>query len=90
MEQRDPSLQQPLFTSPSDLGRRWHSLRRRCYHKQRSRNFNFTVVSYNVLADGLLWCNSHLYSGTEEWLKHWEYRRRNLLEELSYYNADVS
>jgi len=42
------------------------------------------------LADGLLYSNSHLYCGTEEWLKHWEYRRRNLLKELSYYNADVS
>ena len=90
MEQRDPLSQQPHFTSPSDLGRTWHYLRRRCYQQQRSRNFSFTVVSYNVLADGLLHSNSHLYSGTEEWVKHWEYRRRNLLKELSYYNADVS
>ena len=90
MEQRDLLLQQPHFTSPSDLGRRWHHLRRRCYHQQRSRNFSFTVVSYNVLADGLLYSNSHLYGGTEEWVKHWEYRRRNLLKELSYYDADVS
>ena len=90
MEQIDPLLQPPHFTSPSDLGRRWHYLRRRCYHQQRNRNFSFTVVSYNVLADGLLYSNSHLYSGSEEWVKHWEYRRRNLLKELSYYNADVS
>lgn len=89
-EQSDLLLRQPLFTSPSDLGRRWHHLRKRCYHPQRSHNFSFTVVSYNVLADGLLYSNSHLYSGTEQWLKHWEYRRRNLLKELFYYNADVS
>ena len=90
MEQIDPLLQQPLFTSPSDLGRRWHKLQRRYYHQHRSHNFGFTVVSYNVLADGLLYSNSHLYDGTEQWLKDWEYRRRNLLKELSYYNADVS
>ena len=89
-EQIDPLLQLPHFTSPSDLGRRWHYLRRRCYQQQRNRNFSFTVVSYNVLADGLLYSNNHLYSGSEEWVKHWEYRRRNLLKELLCYNADVS
>lgn len=90
MEQIDPSLQQPHFTSPSDVGRKWHNLRRRCYHPKRSNNFTFKVVSYNVLADDLLHSNSYLYNGAEEWFKHWEYRRRNLLQELSYYNADVS
>ncbi|KAL9985853.1 hypothetical protein ACROYT_G008302 [Oculina patagonica] len=88
-EEIDPLSQQPMFTSPSDLGRKWHYLHRRCYQPQRSRNFSFTVVSYNVLADGLLQSNSHLYNGTEQWLKHWDYRRRNLLKELLHYNADV-
>ena len=86
----DPSLQEPLFTSPSALGRRWHSLRRRCYRQQKNQNFSFKVVSYNVLADGLLHSNSNLYTGTEKWLQQWEYRRRNLLQEMLYYNADVS
>ena len=86
----DPSLQEPLFSSPSALGRRWHSLRRRCYRQQRSQNFSFNVVSYNLLADGLLHSNSNLYTGTEKWLQQWEYRRRNLLQEMLYYNADVS
>lgn len=86
----DPFSQQPLFTSAPDLGRRWHYLHRRCYHPHRSHNFSFTVVSYNVLADGLLHSNSHLYNSTEEWLKHWDYRRRNLLKELLHYDADVS
>lgn len=90
MEQSDPSLQHPHFTSPFDVGRNWHNLRRRCYHPKRSHNFPFKVVSYNVLADDLLHSNSYLYNGTEEWFKHWEYRRRNLLQELSYYSADVS
>lgn len=87
--QINPSDQPPLFTSPSDLGRRWHHLRRKCYRQQRNQNFSFTVVSYNVLADGLLHANSDLYAGTEQWLQQWEYRRRNLLKEILHYNADV-
>ena len=86
----DPSLQEPLFTAPSAVGRRWHSLRRRCYHWQRSQNFSFKVVSYNVLADGLLHANSHLYTGTESWVQLWEYRKKNLLQEILHYDADVS
>lgn len=89
-EAKKPIHQQPCFTSPDNLGRRWHKLRKRCYHPQRNQNFSFKVVSYNVLADGLLQSNSHLYNGSEEWLKDWDYRRRNLLKELLYYNADVS
>ena len=89
--QIDPSVQEPLFTSPSVVGRRWHKLRaRKCHYQQRSQNFRFVVVSYNVLADGLLHANSHLYSGTESWVQQWEYRRRNLLQEILHYNADVS
>lgn len=88
-EVREPLHQQPWFTSPNDLGRRWHNLRRRCYRQQRSQNFSFTVVSYNVLADGLLQSNSYLYNGSEDWLKDWQYRRGNLLKELLHYNADV-
>lgn len=85
----DPSLQEPLFSVSSAVGRRWHSLRRRCYHWQRSQNFSFKVVSYNVLADGLLHANSHLYTGTEPWVQLWEYRKRNLLQEILHYDADV-
>lgn len=88
--QINPSTQRPLFTSPADLGRRWHHVRRKCYRQQRSQNFSFTVVSYNVLADGLLHANSHLYIGAEYWVQQWEYRRRNLLQEILHYNADVS
>ncbi|XP_022796907.1 protein angel homolog 2-like isoform X2 [Stylophora pistillata] len=88
-EAKEHIHQQPCFTSPDNLGRRWHKLRKRCYHPQRNQNFSFKVVSYNVLADGLLHSNSHLYNGSEEWLKDWDYRRRNLLKELLYYNADV-
>lgn len=86
----DPSLQEPSFNSSLDVGRRWHSLRRRCYHEQRSQNFSFTVISYNILADGLLHANSNLYCGVEQWIKDWEYRRRNLIHEILHYKADVS
>lgn len=88
--QINPAEQPTLFSSPLDLGRRWYQIHRTCYRQQRSQNFGFTVVSYNVLADGLLNAHSDLYAGTEQWLQQWEYRRRNLLKEILYYKADVS
>lgn len=86
----NPSLQKPFFNRSSDVGRRWHSLPRKCFHTRRSQNFRFTVISYNVLADGLLHAHSEFYSGVEQWMKDWEYRRRNLLQEILHYKADVS
>ena len=88
--QINPAEQRALFSSPLDLGRRWYHLHRTCYRQQRSQNFSFTVVSYNVLADCLLNAHSDLYAGTEQWLQQWEYRRRNLLKEILHYKADVS
>ena len=88
--QINPAEQRALFSSPLELGRRWYHLHRTCYRQQRSQNFGFTVVSYNVLADGLLNAHSDLYAGTEQWLQQWEYRRRNLLKEILHYKADVS
>lgn len=88
--QINPAEQPALFSSPLELGRRWYRLHRTCYRQQRSQNFGFTVVSYNVLADGLLNAHSDLYAGTEQWLQQWEYRRRNLLKEILHYKADVS
>lgn len=85
----NPSLKEPFFNRSSDVGRRWHSLHRICYHTPRSQNFRFRVISYNVLADGLLHAHSELYSGVEQWMKDWEYRRRNLLQEILHYEADV-
>ena len=86
----DPSSRHPLFKSVYALGRQWCSFHRRCYHREGSRNFYFSVVSYNVLADGLLQSHNELYTGANDWVKNWDYRKRNLLKELLLYGADVS
>lgn len=49
----------------------------------------FTVLSYNVLAQGLLEDNPYLYHHCHEEVLHWPLRRQNLLAELREANADV-
>lgn len=55
-----------------------------------SEDFWFTVVSYNLLSDRLLFENKFLYEGCNQEVLNWEFRRENLLRELLGYNADVS
>lgn len=49
----------------------------------------FTVLSYNVLAQGLLEDNPYLYHHCHEEVLRWPLRRQNLLTELREANADV-
>lgn len=49
----------------------------------------FTVLSYNVLAQGLLEDNPYLYQHCHEEVLHWPLRRHNLLAELREADADV-
>uniref|UniRef100_L7LXA5 Putative transcriptional effector ccr4-related protein n=1 Tax=Rhipicephalus pulchellus TaxID=72859 RepID=L7LXA5_RHIPC len=49
----------------------------------------FTVMSYNVLAQGLLEDNPHLYQHCHEDVLQWPLRRQNLLTELKEVNADI-
>lgn len=48
----------------------------------------FTVMSYNVLAQGLLEDNPYLYQHCHEDVLQWTLRRKNLLAELKEINAD--
>ncbi|KAL3515743.1 hypothetical protein ACH5RR_022645 [Cinchona calisaya] len=50
---------------------------------------DFKVLSYNILAD--LYNRREVYGsrGCPAWALTWEYRRRNLLEEMLSYDADV-
>jgi protein angel len=49
----------------------------------------FTMATYNVLAQNLLEDNSYLYtSANRDWLA-WNYRQKNLLAEISFYNPDI-
>ncbi|XP_065301233.2 protein angel homolog 2 isoform X1 [Dermacentor albipictus] len=49
----------------------------------------FTVLSYNVLAQGLLEDNPYLYQHCHEEVLQWSLRRQNLLAELREANADI-
>ncbi|KAG0492715.1 hypothetical protein HPP92_006113 [Vanilla planifolia] len=48
---------------------------------------NFTVLSYNILADS--YATSDLYSYCPSWALSWPYRRQNLLREIIGYQADI-
>ena len=48
---------------------------------------NFTVLSYNILADA--YASSDSYSYCPSWALSWSYRRQNLLREIVTYRADI-
>ncbi|KAL9266810.1 Carbon catabolite repressor protein 4 homolog 1-like protein [Drosera capensis] len=48
---------------------------------------NFTVLSYNILAD--VYATSESYSYCPSWALSWTYRRQNLLREIVGYRADI-
>ena len=82
-----------FFTSFTNLGRSWCK-RSLPEHLERSRsnNFEFTVASYNVLADQLMRENPYLYAQgkrRDPGLFEWNYRKHNLLKEIKHANADV-
>lgn len=86
------SLPRPIFRSFKDIGRTWFNRTRPSYLESRP-SMEFTVASYNVLADKLLHDHPHLYFNRgrqESWIFDWNYRKRNLLEEIKCSDADVS
>ena len=87
------SLPRPLFKTFKRLGRSWFK-RTRPEHIQTKPHFEFTVASYNVLADQLLHEHPDLYfnnhNNHERWIFDWNYRKNNLIEEILYANVDVS
>ncbi|KAM4692780.1 protein angel homolog 2 [Discoglossus pictus] len=52
-------------------------------------NFDFTVMSYNILSQHLLEDNSHLYSHCRRPLLFWSFRLPNILKELEQMGADI-
>lgn len=48
---------------------------------------NFTVLSYNILAD--LYASRNAHHNTPAWALAWEYRSQNLLNEIIGYNSDI-
>lgn len=51
---------------------------------------DFSLLSYNVLAQELLEKNSFLYNWSDGSVLKWEYRRSILFDEIRQFNADVS
>ncbi|XP_050441729.1 protein angel-like isoform X2 [Adelges cooleyi] len=60
-----------------------------CDNKPRSNSYDFSLLSYNILAQNLLEKNSFLYDWSDLRVLNWEYRRKLLLDEIRKYNADI-
>ncbi|KAK2984643.1 hypothetical protein RJ640_006626 [Escallonia rubra] len=83
----------PVIISPSPRPRYMISVG--CLNKSRnlsfeSQSFNgdaFSVLSYNILAD--LYASRNVYNYCPAWALTWEYRRKQLLDEIIGYNADI-
>ncbi|NP_001089542.1 angel homolog 2 S homeolog [Xenopus laevis] len=90
------STAQMPFTA-RDVRRQWEDFN--LYYSELSRwnhvfgrnpeNFDFTVLSYNILSQDLLEDNSHLYSHCRRPILIWSYRLPNILKELADMNADI-
>ncbi|XP_072031481.1 LOW QUALITY PROTEIN: uncharacterized protein [Amphiura filiformis] len=75
---------------PNDFQRHWKdtSLGRR--HKSKPyTGVDFTVMSYNVLAQKLISMNDYLYHHCPRHILDWEYRKMNLLQEIADINSDI-
>ena len=83
-------IHDPLYKNPYQVGRKLVPVQLPEKICDLRDGFDFTVLSYNVLSDDLLWQNKSLYHGCPEWVLGWQYRKKNLLREVITYNADVS
>ena len=83
-------ISRPLFISPHQLGRKMQNIPIPNEISNVRDNFNFSVLSYNILSDELLWQTTQLYTDCPGWTLQWEYRKDNLIREIESYNADVS
>jgi CCR4-NOT transcription complex subunit 6 len=47
----------------------------------------FTIMNYNILGDK--YATRHIYGYCPSWALKWDYRRKQILEELRSYSADI-
>ena len=59
------------------------------YQRQTPAKMEITIATYNILADNLMKDNYYLYSQCDEEYLTWDYRRKNLVEEISHLHPDV-
>ncbi|XP_021346985.1 protein angel homolog 2-like isoform X2 [Mizuhopecten yessoensis] len=68
----------------------WTTIGRQCLFGNYSyHGTDFTVMSYNVLAQNLLYDNINLYVNSEEKYLEWNYRKHVLLHEIKEHLPDV-
>ena len=51
--------------------------------------FEFSLASYNILAQDLLEEHSYMYRHCDEKYLRWSYRRQNIMRQLNKHNPDV-
>ncbi|KAK1170668.1 hypothetical protein AOXY_G7582 [Acipenser oxyrinchus oxyrinchus] len=56
---------------------------------EKTEEFDFTVMSYNILSQHLLEDNAHLYKHCRRPILHWGHRFPNIEQELKQHNADI-
>lgn len=68
----------------------WSNFGLKCKKRpQKYPGVQFSIMSYNLLAQDLLEFHSHLYSCCDSQVLLWEYRRARLLEEIDKYLPDI-
>lgn len=77
-------LQRYRYWNPTELGRQLANPAMR-----RKGDLAFSLMSYNILAQGLLEGNDFLYSHCRPDVLIWDHRKKNLLEEMSKADADI-
>ncbi|XP_013400594.1 protein angel homolog 2 isoform X1 [Lingula anatina] len=57
--------------------------------RRMKRRMEFTVMTYNILAQRYLMDNMYLYGHCPSFVLAWEFRRDRLLNEITYHRADI-
>ncbi|KAM4690841.1 protein angel homolog 1 isoform 2-T2 [Rhinophrynus dorsalis] len=86
MEVLEQALPQPIMYHEL-LWRDWEDL---CDQQPiREKHFDFSVLSYNILAQDLVNQNPELYQHCDPFILSWEYRWGFILQELQHWEADI-
>ncbi|KAG7460931.1 hypothetical protein MATL_G00204230 [Megalops atlanticus] len=72
---------------PSEIKRQWEDFSH--LYKHRDQSFDFSVMSYNILAQDLLQNNAYLYRHCQSSVLDWNHRFPNILKELELHDADI-
>ncbi|PIK43373.1 hypothetical protein BSL78_19782, partial [Apostichopus japonicus] len=73
----------------STFKRKWRHVESKDAAKRNLKDFQFSVLCYNVLAQGLLDGNSYLYKQVHPQFLDWNFRKANLLQEMRCLNSDI-